>query len=118
MPTMIICAEIELDGVRYSHHYGIPARSWEVADEHMREAFREGARDGLGQHLAASLPVKITVIDAEKQPAPFTPPAHYRRDDGVDCCVHTIPVGPDSCPACRELHDEQPAVEAQQDGEA
>ncbi len=38
--------------------------------------------------------------------APFTPPAHYRRDDGVDCCVHMIPVGPDSCRACRELHDD------------
>ncbi len=38
---------------------------------------------------------------------PFTPPAHYRRDDGVDCCVHTIPVGPDSCPHCRELHDDE-----------
>ncbi|MET9150013.1 hypothetical protein ABZX82_01840 [Streptomyces griseoflavus] len=39
----------------------------------------------------------------------FTPPAHYRRDDGVDCCVHAIPVGPDSCQACRELADDQPA---------
>lgn len=38
---------------------------------------------------------------------PFVPPAHYRRDDDVDCCVHAIPVGPDSCPACRELADEE-----------
>lgn len=42
---------------------------------------------------------------------PFIPPAHYRRDDGVDCCVHTIPVGPDSCPACRDLaDDDRPAA--------
>jgi hypothetical protein len=34
---------------------------------------------------------------------PFIPPAHYRRDDGVDCCVHAIPIGPDSCRHCREL---------------
>lgn len=49
---------------------------------------------------------------ADEQPAPttpFTPPAHYRRDDGVNCCVHTIPIGPDSCPACRELADDEPA---------
>ena len=46
---------------------------------------------------------------AETQP--ITPPAHYRRDDGAECCVHTIPVGPDSCPQCRELAnaEEQPA---------
>jgi hypothetical protein len=42
--------------------------------------------------------------------APSIPPAHYRRDDGVDCCVHTIPVGPDSCRACRELHDDEEAA--------
>ncbi|WP_432140155.1 hypothetical protein [Streptomyces sp. bgisy154] len=54
---------------------------------------------------------------------PFVPPAHYRRDDGVDCCVHAIPVGPDSCDKCRELADdeahaaeEQPAAGARQDG--
>ncbi|MFG3127418.1 hypothetical protein ACGFZU_06915 [Streptomyces tendae] len=47
---------------------------------------------------------------------PFVPPVHYRRDDGVDCCVHTIPVGPDSCRACRELADDEPAAGARQDG--
>lgn len=56
-------AEIELDGVRYSHHYAIPARSWEVADDVMRQAFRDGAREGLGQHLAETLPVTVTVTD-------------------------------------------------------
>lgn len=40
------------------------------------------------------------------EPEPFVPDAHYLRDDGVECCVHTIPVGPDSCRACRELADE------------
>lgn len=39
--------------------------------------------------------------------APLVPPAHYRRDDGVECCVHTIPVGPDSCRECRELADDE-----------
>ncbi|CAM5671901.1 hypothetical protein STENM36S_05047 [Streptomyces tendae] len=55
------------------------------------------------------------------QPAveqPFVPPAHYRRDDDVDCCVHAIPVGPDSCRACRELADAEAAAGARQDGEA
>ncbi|MFJ6061637.1 hypothetical protein ACIQHU_01210 [Streptomyces tendae] len=47
---------------------------------------------------------------------PFVPPAHYRRDDGVDCCVHAIPVGPDSCRACRELADDTSAAGARQDG--
>lgn len=47
---------------------------------------------------------------------PFTPPAHYRRDDGVECCVHAIPVGPGSCPACRELADDEPDAGARQDG--
>ena len=37
---------------------------------------------------------------------PFTPPTHYVRNDGIECCVHTIPVGPNSCRACRELADE------------
>ncbi|MGW3191629.1 hypothetical protein ACWDBT_27690 [Streptomyces ardesiacus] len=53
----------------------------------------------------------------EQQPAieqPFVPPVHYRRDDGVDCCVHAIPVGPDSCRACRELADAEAAAGAQQ----
>jgi hypothetical protein len=35
----------------------------------------------------------------------YTPPAHYRRSDGVNTCVHTIPVGPDSCWDCRDLTD-------------
>jgi hypothetical protein len=38
---------------------------------------------------------------------PFIPPAHYRRDDGVDCCVHTIPLSPGSCRECRELADNE-----------
>jgi hypothetical protein len=46
-------------------------------------------------------------VDEEK---PFVPPVHYRRDDGVECCAHTIPVGPDSCPACRELHGDEKAT--------
>lgn len=37
----------------------------------------------------------------------FTPPAHYLDSNGVECCVHTIPVGPDSCRVCRELADEE-----------
>jgi hypothetical protein len=48
----------------------------------------------------------------ETQPAEtsFVPPTYYRRDDDVDCCVHAVPVGPDSCPACRELaNDDRPA---------
>ncbi|AVH59947.1 MULTISPECIES: hypothetical protein [Streptomyces] len=38
----------------------------------------------------------------------FTPPVHYERDDGVECCVHAVPVGPDSCTHCRELAAEEP----------
>ncbi|PZT70158.1 hypothetical protein DN402_31560 [Streptomyces sp. SW4] len=72
MATVTLCAEIELGGVRYTYHYGIPARSWEVADEHMREAFREGAREKLAQHLAETLPITITVRE----------PAAGARQDG------------------------------------
>ncbi|MFJ9101251.1 hypothetical protein ACIRJM_22615 [Streptomyces sp. NPDC102405] len=46
-------------------------------------------------------------VDDNPRPTPFISPAHYVDSNGVDCCVHTIPVGPDSCPACRELHDEE-----------
>ena len=35
----------------------------------------------------------------------FVPPAHYVREDCVETCVHTIPVGPDSCWDCRDLAD-------------
>jgi hypothetical protein len=64
-------------------------------------------------------PVHILGIKADsEQPEAFTPPVHYERDDGVLCCVHAIPVGPDSCPHCRELHDDEPpAAVAQPDGE-
>lgn len=57
---VVLRAEIEIDDVRYSHHYAIPARSWEIADDHMREAFRELAREKLGRHLAETLPITIT----------------------------------------------------------
>ncbi|MBE4796159.1 hypothetical protein [Streptomyces caniscabiei] len=69
MATFVIRAEIEIDGVRYTHHYGIPARSWEVADDVMRAAFREGARDGLAQHLAETLPIKITEVGVPDRPS-------------------------------------------------
>lgn len=68
------------------------------------------------EHNAAeewgSVAAFVRGVAREQQPAartPFVPPAHYRRDDGVDCCVHAIPVGPDSCPACRELADDEEA---------
>lgn len=42
---------------------------------------------------------------------PFIPPVHYLRNDGVECCVHAKPVGPNSCEFCRELaDDEEPTV--------
>jgi hypothetical protein len=39
---------------------------------------------------------------------PFIPPVHFLRDDGVETCVHLIPVAPDSCRHCRELADDEP----------
>ncbi|MFD5663420.1 hypothetical protein ACFWIK_00725 [Streptomyces anthocyanicus] len=66
-------------------------------------------------HVAETLRELLT----EQQPAaeqPFVPPAHYRRDDGADCCVHAIPVGPNSCAACRELADAEAAAGARQNG--
>jgi hypothetical protein len=63
---------------------------------------------------AASGRLPAVEVQPAKEAEAFVPPAHYRRDDGVDCCVHAIPVGPDSCPHCRELHDDEaPAVVAQ-----
>lgn len=41
--------------------------------------------------------------DCKRCATTYTPPTHYQRDDGVDCCVHTIPVAPGSCPACWDL---------------
>lgn len=65
MAAVALTAVIELDGVRYSHTYGVPARSWAVADEHMRDAFRQGACEGLAQHLAETLPITITVTEVQ-----------------------------------------------------
>jgi len=63
---------------------------------------------GCKHHCGAHDP---DAVEAQQAEEPFVPPAHYRRDDGVLCCVHTIPIGPDSCRACRELADgEQPAA--------
>lgn len=36
-------------------------------------------------------------------PAPFTPPSHYEDNASRLYCVHTRPVGPDSCDDCRDL---------------
>ncbi|CAM5620373.1 hypothetical protein [Streptomyces aurantiogriseus] len=51
-------------------------------------------------------PARPAVGEQPETQEAFIPPAHYRRNDGVDCCVHAIPVGPDSCKACRELADD------------
>jgi hypothetical protein len=50
-------------------------------------------------------PIRFThaEVDPQGQHESFTPPMHYKRSDGVPCCVHVIPVGPDSCPDCRSL---------------
>jgi hypothetical protein len=61
------------------------------------------------RYMATEAPAVVSAVPEQADEAPFIPHAHYRRDDGVDCCVHTIPVGPDSCPACRELADDEPA---------
>lgn len=57
---------------------------------------------GCGHHA----PAEQQAAAADGEETPFVPPAHYVRDDGVECCVHTTPVGPDSCRACRELADD------------
>ncbi|MGW5582841.1 hypothetical protein [Streptomyces sp. NPDC003857] len=65
------------------------------------------------------LRAELRRMAGEEQPTtetPFVPPAHYRGRDGTAYCVHAIPVGPDSCPECCELADDQPAVVARQDG--
>jgi len=74
----------------------------ELPDDYV-DMFDNGAR------WAARLLRRLADETQDTEPAAsFTPPARYRRDDGVDCCVHAVPVGPGSCPACRELADEQP----------
>ncbi|WP_432184879.1 hypothetical protein [Streptomyces tendae] len=64
--------------------------------------------------VAAVSAAWIADLDSRQAAAeqPFVPPAHYRRDDGVDCCVHAVPVGPNSCRACRELADAEAAAGA------
>ncbi|MFJ9985345.1 hypothetical protein ACIQUD_15155 [Streptomyces globisporus] len=64
---VVIRAEIEIGDTRYTAHYAVPARSWEIADEHMRQTMRDGARQQLADHLAAELPITITT---ETTPAP------------------------------------------------
>lgn len=54
-------------------------------------------------HPGLAYPPPATVDDAVS--TAFIPPIHYVRDDGAECCVHAIPVGPDSCLHCRELAD-------------
>jgi hypothetical protein len=44
----------------------------------------------------------------------FVPPARYNRSDGAVTCVHTIPIGPDSCWDCRDLADLDAAAGGQQ----
>ncbi|MER6925582.1 hypothetical protein ABT314_42870, partial [Streptomyces spiralis] len=94
----------------------------EVADRLAADA-EQGGKDGLTRIYRRSAARQVRawgdelrrMADETQQPtaeASFIPTAHYRRDDGVECCVHTIPVGPNSCPACREIADD----EAQQDG--
>ncbi|MER6832668.1 hypothetical protein ABT320_01540 [Streptomyces cellulosae] len=67
------------------------------------------SRDGFTDEDQAAVDSLRRMADETATQTPFTPPAHYRRDDGVDCCVHAIPVGPDSCQACRELANDEPA---------
>jgi len=50
--------------------------------------------------------------EAQPTETPFVPPAHYRGRDGTEYCVHAIPVGPNSCPACRELADDEAPMRA------
>lgn len=65
----------------------------------------EITRGAAARKIAAALDGErpVVVEQPDTQETLFVPPVHYRRDDGVDCCVHTIPVGPDSCRHCREL---------------
>ncbi|MEU0992290.1 hypothetical protein [Streptomyces sp. NPDC005953] len=65
----VLRAEITLGGVRYTSHYAIPARSWDIADEHMRQAFRDAARQQLAEHLAETLPITITTEMVTVPPA-------------------------------------------------
>ena len=94
----------------------------EVADRLAVDA-EQGAKEGFTRIYRRSAAKQVREwgeelrrMADETQPATvakpgFVPSAHYRRDDGVECCVHTVPVGPDSCPACRELADaERPAA--------
>jgi len=87
-------------------------------DYDIHKGYECGEDDG-EDHYPELVAEAAEMLDAITKPRPFIPPAHYRRDDGVDCCVHAAPVGPDSCRHCRELHDdESPAAGAQQPKEA
>jgi len=72
------------------------------AQEWLRAAFEVGEIQ-LAEQPATRRGVPRS--DHSRQRQPFTPPAHYLDSNGVECCVHTIPVGPDSCRACRELEE-------------
>lgn len=52
-----------------------------------------------------AFPDLYPTLSADPSRAPYIPPAHHVRDDGVECCVHAVPVGPNSCECCRDLAD-------------
>ncbi|MFJ6319682.1 hypothetical protein ACIQJW_26730 [Streptomyces californicus] len=64
---VVIRAEIEIGEVRYSAHYAVPARSWEIADEHMRQAMRDGARQQLADR--DRLAAEVARLTAERRAA-------------------------------------------------
>lgn len=82
----------------------------ELAEEQMRPSLEERAQEW---SEAADVARRAARAAASQPAAPFVPPVHYLRDDGVECCVHAKPVGPDSCEFCRELADDEGAAAAQ-----
>ncbi|MEW2164365.1 hypothetical protein AB0912_15435 [Streptomyces sp. NPDC007084] len=47
--------------------------------------------------------IALTHVDPVQSADTYTPPAPYRRSDGVLVCCHTTPVGPGSCDDCWDL---------------
>ncbi|KUN03174.1 hypothetical protein AQI95_24775 [Streptomyces yokosukanensis] len=99
----------ERDHARGDHTYCGITCEIEMPTEHLRNFViakgYPGTRGALDELLRRARAAEQQPAAADDEETPFVPPAHYVRDDGVECCVHTIPVGPNSCAECRELAD-------------
>jgi hypothetical protein len=93
-----------------------PTRHVHVTITNRDEYTANRAALSLADWITAEFPGHHVTTDAREWPAevtrdldnppdsrPFIPAARWTHSEGYGMCIHTIQVGPDSCPACRDL---------------